>query len=692
MLRFVHCSARCFINRFHCIAIAAAAVTLAGCPDKGGTVVDTPTAESGLAGEDADEFDVAAVFMDDVLDAKLDGLTLPEVREPIRSRDTFTPPSLDELEAMDWTDRRVADGYEMLVEANSAAKSAANSAAESKESSAAVSIEQALAMKNDSPEANEQLVEAFGRFPDSPDEIDYDAEFIRGIGSDARSTNPLFISSVYDFEFSALTAFAYMGTDRNLQSFARADSVTSWKTSADQSIDWITLRDDLVWSDGEPITAHDIEFSFNVILDPAVDVPAVRSSTAELVGVKAYNDRDIVFFHEAAKATNVGNLSFPVLPQHIYEPSRKEDPTLQESARHVELEKNPVVGGPYEFRRRVIGGETLLTRRENYYRVDGKDVRRKPHFKTIRYVVVQDPNTMLLKMNRGEVDLIGLNPPQWDGQTGDQDFYERNTKLSADQWTYFYFGWNTDRPYFADRRVRRALSLAFDHKEFLENIGYGLYSGGRGPYHPDAWFSPDPIPEPLDRNLDAAEDLLAEAGWTDSDGDGVLDKDGVAFEFNLIFANSSPVAIRTVDQLTENLNQIGIRVNPKGQEFTAVMDATQNRDFDAMLGGWGAGSDPDSGKNIWTTEAIEGGRNYVGFSDEVVDQLYKVGAAEFDQDKRAKLYGRIAQILWAEQPYTFLYYRAGFFGMSKDLRGITFSPLGPLLYDGGYEALWKPKR
>ena len=673
MLRFVHCFNHCFVHRFRCIAIAAAAVTLAGCPDKGGTVVDDGP-EAGVDGE----VEAASLFMDEVLEAKLDGLTLPQVGEKLRERESFTPPPLDELEAMDWTPGRIADGYELL--------------AEWKPSQTDPTIDEAIGMRNESAETNDRLVEAFGQFPATPGDIDYEAEFVRGAGADARSTNPLFISSVYDFEFAALTGFAFMGSDRDLQTFARADAVTSWKTSADGSIDWITLRDDLVWSDGEPITAGDIEFSFDVILDPRVDVPAVRSSAEEIAAVKAYSDRDIVFFHEAAKATNAGNIGLPVIPKHIYESSRKDDPTLRDSERHVELERSPVVGGPYEFKRRTIDSETVLTRRENYYRVDGQDVRRKPHFQTIRYVVVPDPNTMLLKLERGEIDLVGLTPPQWDGQTGDDEFYARNTKLSADEWTYFYFGWNAERPWFGDRRVRRAMSLAFDHDEFLETVGYGLYPGGRGPYHPDAWFAPDPMPGPLSQDLDLAEDLLAEAGWADTDGDGVLDQDGQAFEFNMVYASGGKTGEAAVNLLKRNLDQIGIRLNPKPTEFTALQDLTQERDFDAMLGGWGSGGEPDSGKNLWTTAAIEqGGRNYVAFSDEAVDRLFEVGAYEFDQENRAKLYGRIAQILWAEQPYTFLFYRSSFFGMSNQLRGITFSARGPLLYDGGFEALWKPK-
>src|SRR5690606_33607196 len=143
-----------------------------------------------------------------------------------------------------------------------------------------------------------------------------------------------------------------------------------------------------------------------------------------------------------------------------------------------------------------------------------------PFFKTIRFRVLSDPNTALLALKKGEIDDWQLTPEQWQTQSDGDDFYNRNTKAYGQEWAFSYFGWNMQTPFFEDERVRWAMSYAFDHEEMIKNICYGLYEPARGVYHESAWMAPDPMPEALQQDLDKAEELLDEAGWTDTDGDG----------------------------------------------------------------------------------------------------------------------------------------------------------------------------
>ena len=104
-----------------------------------------------------------------------------------------------------------------------------------------------------------------------------------------------------------------------------------------------------------------------------------------------------------------------------------------------------------------------------------------------------------------------------------------------------------------------------------------------------------------------------------------------------------------------------------------------------MYGGWGTGTDPDSSENIWKTGEP---RNYVGYSNPEVDKLYIEGRKEFDKTKRAAIYAKIDELIYADQPYTFLYFRNSFYGFSKQLRGYKFSPRGPFSYSPGFGSLW----
>jgi peptide/nickel transport system substrate-binding protein len=422
-----------------------------------------------------------------------------------------------------------------------------------------------------------------------------------------------------------------------------------------------------------------------------VPVPAVRSGTDQLRWVHAYDDRTVVFFHKEPLATNVWNINFPVLPKHVYENTWEADPTLKDSPEHVKLEQAPVVGGPYEIVDRQRGQQIVLRRRESWAQVRGKQVREPPFFKEVRFRIIEDPNTSLLALKSGEIDEMILLPEQWTTQTKGREYYERNTKATASEWVSFHFGWNIDTPFFADRRVRRAMSYAFDHDAMLEKLCYGLYEPAAGPFHDASWMAPKKKLEPSKQDLDKAEALLDEAGWVDHDNDGVRDKEIngrlVPFEFTVL-VNQQPLRVAICTLLKENLDQIGVRVNVRPTESTVLQQLTQDKKFQAYLGGWGAGTDPDTSENIWATGA---GRNFIGYSNPEVDRLFAEGRRELDRAKRAEKYARIQEILHDDQPYTWLYWRNSFYGFSKSLRGYVFSPRGPYHYSPGFGSLWMPK-
>jgi len=590
----------------------------------------------------------------------------------------FAPPPLEALDRdTKWIDRPVRDALASL-------------AAELAEQPPTATPAEALALKNDSTASNAAILSALGRLPE-PGQADLTARVDRHLSADLSSTNPILGSSSAEQDVLGLTGFGLFSFDRHLEPFAAADTVEKWQTSVDGTLDKVVLRGDLVWSDGEPITAHDVAFSYRLIMDERVPVPAVRSGTDQLRGVHAYDDRTVVFFHREPLATNVWNINFPVIPKHVYEGTWEEDPTLKDSPRHVELEASPVCGGPYEIVKRVRGQEILLRARESWHTVGGKQVREPPFFNEVRFRILEDPNTALLAIKKGEIDEMALTPEQWTTQTAGDDFYAKNTKATAPEWVSFHFGWNTKSPFFSDRRVRRAMSHAFDHERMLGTICHGLYTPCTGIFHPSAWMATRKPLEAYRQDLDRAEALLDEAGWIDRDNDGIRDREiggvSVPFEFTIL-CNQMPMAQEICTLLQQSLDRIGVRVNVKPTEFTVLQQLLLEKRFDAAFGGWGAGADPDTSSNIWASGE---GRNFGSYSNPEVDQLFVAGRTEVDRTKRAEKYARIQEILWEDQPYTWLYWRNSFHGFSKDLRGYVFSPRGPFHYSPGFGSLWKPE-
>ena len=604
--------------------------------------------------------------------------TKPDSESPeMAELEPYTPPPLADLDkTAEWIDQPVTDFMKLLRD-------------EQAKETPLTSVADALKLRNDSKDANAKILSALGRLPAKEDDADWDATINRHSGGEVKNTNPIMLSSVTEFDVNGLTGFGLFAFDWTMQTAASGDAVKSWQSSKDHLMDKVVLRDDLTWSDGKPITARDVAFSFRTIMNPKVPVPAVRSGTDKLRWVEAYDDQTVVFFHKEALSTNVQNINFPILPKHVYEKSVADDPTLANSDYHIKLQNEPIVGGSYLISSRVQGQEMVFTRRESYYMHQGKQVRSKPYFKTIRFRFMPDTNTALLALKKGDVDEMILTPSQWTTQTTGDEFYARNTKATAPEWVYFYFGWNVKTPFFSDVRVRKAMSYAFNYDEMLKTLCYGLYEPCNGIWNPRAWMAPKtPLPY-YRQDLSKAEALLDEAGWSDHDGDGVRDKniDGSLrrFEFTIQCANI-PDRIAICELLKQNLDQIGVVCNILPLEFAVLQERNQKKEFEAMHAGWGTGTDPDTSDNIWKTGE---GRNYVSYSNPEVDRLYEAGRHEFDRDKRAAIYAQIDELIYADQPYTFLYFRNSFYGFGKQLRGYKFSPRGPFNYSPGFSSVWK---
>jgi peptide/nickel transport system substrate-binding protein len=294
----------------------------------------------------------------------------------------------------------------------------------------------------------------------------------------------------------------------------------------------------------------------------------------------------------------------------------------------------------------------------------------------------------LLALKAGAVDESEITAEQSATQTSDAEFYRRNTKLTGLEWTTYYICWNNETPYFTDKRVRQAMSHAIDYEELLKTVFYGLCPPCRGIFHPDAWMFPQDGPQPYRQDLDRAEALLEEAGWVDTDGDGIRDKEinGRRVPFRFTMLTSQTVAgVATGILVKECLDQIGVVCQPKTTEFTVLVQMARDRKFQAFMGAWVTGEEPDMQTNLWGTGQM---RNYANYANPLVDELFTKARSEFDREKRAEHYGKIHKILWEDQPYTWLVHRSRFVGFNKRLRGMNFSPRGPYSFAPGFRSIY----
>ncbi|MCI0454983.1 MAG: peptide-binding protein [Candidatus Dadabacteria bacterium] len=432
-----------------------------------------------------------------------------------------------------------------------------------------------------------------------------------------------------------------------------------WEISDDKLVYTFFIKKGIKWHDGVPFTSHDVVFSFEKIMDPKVDAPALRSYYKEIRKVQAVDDHTVRFTYARPYFLALefcGGMN--VVPKHIFE---KGDFNTNPFGRH------PIGTGPYRFLRWDTGKEIILERNESYW---GE----KPNIKRIIFKIITDSTVTLQVLKRGEIDFSGLTPIQWSRQTSSERFLKHFQKLSYFTPNYSFIGWNMNTPFFRDKRVRTAMTYLVNRNLILEKILYNLGEIVTNPFYinsPEYDKSIKPFPfNPL-----MAKRLLDEAGWMDHDGDGLRDKDGVKFDFEFLLPSGSVTGEQISTILKEELKKVGIKMNIRRVEWAIFTKQLDERKFDAVTLSWAMGVESDP-YQIWNSSQAERGSNFVGFKNKEADLLMEQARTEFDRKKRIELYKKFAEIIYEEQPYTFLFCRKSTVALQRRFKGVKVHPLG----------------
>ena len=228
---------------------------------------------------------------------------------------------------------------------------------------------------------------------------------------------------------------------------------------------------------------------------------------------------------------------------------------------------------------------------------------------------------------------------------------------------------------------RLALTYLTPREQMLHDILYDLGEVATGPFWPGVpgtkvQLQSDPSIKPYPYDQERAMGLLTQAGWRDTDGDGVLDKNGRPLAFKLMVPSASTTGIEIDNRVRESMAKVGIRMEVETVEWTVFTKKLDDRTFDACLLGWGGGVESDP-YQIWHSDSIaNGGSNHIGFSNAEADRLIVEARGELDVAKRTELFHRFHQIVHREQPYTFLFSRPELVAVSKNVEGVTVHALG----------------
>jgi peptide/nickel transport system substrate-binding protein len=225
-------------------------------------------------------------------------------------------------------------------------------------------------------------------------------------------------------------------------------------------------------------------------------------------------------------------------------------------------------------------------------------------------------------------------------------------------------------------RVRRAFSHAIDKQEIVDAVLFGLGRPTESPYRPGTMWINEKL-QPTAFDPAKARALLAEAGWTDTDGDGIVDKDGQPFAFRLLTNQGNEQRLKTATVIQKRLRDIGVDVQVRVLEWSAFLnDFIDKRRFEVIVLGWSLSLDPDQ-FDIWHSSKTGYKQfNFVGYKNAEVDELLETGRRTFDTAERKRIYDRVQELIQQDQPYTFLYVPEATPILHSRFRGIEAAPAG----------------
>lgn len=471
---------------------------------------------------------------------------------------------------------------------------------------------------------------------------------------------------------------------------------------------WLKLRQDVFWQPLNPnhfppnmslhadffkrhqVTAYDFKFFYDALMNPRVEstqAVALRLFFQDVEEIKVIDDFTLVVRWKTKeaideKAKPIHRMKYMAkgltgslrpLPRFVFQyfadgskiisddsdPNTYRTNTIWAQNFSNHWAQNVIVScGPWVF-------DGLTDRAIRFKRNPDYFNREAVLVESYEVIFRNSPDAIWEEFKTGSLDLFPLPP----NLLGEFDLflssapYQKQKEIKRLDYlsrSYNYIGWNEARPLFNSKKVRQALTLAIDRERIIrQNLnGMGIQTTGTFfPYSP----SYDSRLKPYPYSPQKAKQLLKEEGWSDSDGDGVIDKviDGkkTSFIFTLTYFVKNPTTKSICEYVSTALKEIGILCNLNGVDMADISALFEDKDFDALFLGWGLGTPPEDPKQLWDSSGAKqkGSSNAIGFANKEVDEIIAKLEYEDDPEKRIALYHRFDAIIYDEAPYTFLY-------------------------------------
>jgi peptide/nickel transport system substrate-binding protein len=461
------------------------------------------------------------------------------------------------------------------------------------------------------------------------------------------------------------------------------------------------LKKNIKFSTGKPLTGDDIIFTFKALKNPLIDDAALRNYYASLKKVELVNGDKytIRFFMSKPYFKAKGVLGdAQIMCKDVMDPEGLTDKyTWEETLDPQTAQKNAslkkfadffnseeagrspkylIGSGPYIFEKWETGQYVELRRNPDYWNKGSTYGRVYPAKIIVK--VVQDESAAIVSAKNKEVDVMYLNKPIDFVKTMSNPEQFDMHHADPTEPRFDYIGWNMKSPLFSDKKVRLALSYLIDRKSIIDKIHYGMAVPIESPvyFEDKKHYNPDlPL---INYDPEKAKELLKEAGWTDSDEDGILDKTigrkKVEFRFTYLL-NTNESRKQTILVVIDALKKVGIEAGIQTLEWSVYLDRTKKHEFDATMGAWILTDyPPDEFQIFHSSQMLGEGSNFTSYNSPIADSLMERYRIEFDENKRIEIIKQLQKILYDDRAYTFLWTPKAKYVYGKRFKNVRWYP------------------
>lgn len=426
------------------------------------------------------------------------------------------------------------------------------------------------------------------------------------------------------------------------------------------------LRQGVTWHDGRPVTAEDVKFTFDRAKDPATGAGIIAANLGMVKSATVVDPQTIRFEFVAPHAQALEDFWWAPVPKHLLESV----PAAQMA--QAPFNQKPVGSGPFRFVSWEQGQTMTVEANPAFPAALGG----RPRLDRVTFRVIPEATIRLTELVSGSIQADLFIPPSQAQQLESQGGVEI---LKSPSRSFVYMGWNNEREPFRDAAVRRALAMATDRDKIIEALlfKYGEPVGSLIP--PFSPLAPELQPIPFDAA--GAKALLAQAGWTDGNGDGILDKGGRPLRFTLLTNASNQLLQDVATVIQQQLKAVGADAQIRTLEFQTLLQQHRARDYEAVLANWSWDYfRPDPTPLFSCAEARkESSPNRAGYCNPQADQLMEAGLREADAGRAKSTWAEYSRIVQQDQPITPLYWSVDLTAVGPTLQGVSTDPRGQLV-------------